>query len=171
MAFPRAKGLIVAAALLAASPALAQLQAPRPELTTGPPSPPNTSPPKDLAPRPPAASALPSIVPSAPPAAAGPHPASLATAVRRAHAAGGPRRADGAEDLNHREMERLRRARPDIAPPAALSDAAVPAASAGQRPPATSSPADALNRSELAGARAERSGDGDPYGRATTVRP
>jgi hypothetical protein len=135
--------------LVVGVPAMAQLQAPRPELTTAPPSAPgaraaSTPDAGDAAP-PPKSSATPS--PETEPAP----PPRIRQAIIRPRRDRPAMAGDGADDLNHREMERLRRTRPDIAPPTR----AVPKAAAAERRPPAAAPslAEKLNRREL-GSRA-----------------
>jgi hypothetical protein len=170
--------LTVTGMLVAGAPAAGQLQAPRPELMTGPPSPPGGDPQTNLAPGHRSAAPVPTLATPASPAS-DPSPAALPQAPlagpahphHRAMLSRAPR-SPAAEDLNHVEMEKLRQARPDIAPPAGSSAASAPSTARDPaRLNATTSPADALNRGEIAGARAERGADDDSYSAPVTVRP
>lgn len=101
-------GILMTVAVLAAMPAAAQLQAPPPELTLAPPSPPATELPAAVS-----ASAAPSRAAGSqsPGAAATLWPvAPTPTAHPRRRSAGD----DVANRLNHDEMDRLRRTRPDL---------------------------------------------------------
>jgi hypothetical protein len=145
--------LMAVAVLVVGAPAMAQLQAPRPELTTVAPSQPATGAPRVLAPSRPTG-------PSAPPLSS---QAAALSAVQPSapQPAVPPRRRNGsdiANNLNHVEMERLRQTRPDIAPPAAPSPQ--PIVTPAHYPATDSSIADELNRDEL-GSRAGRMAD-DP---------